>query len=149
MCFFFWQICLKIVSLCTKKNILRNFFLFLTLKNPVLNLMSLFAHVINNNIQCIALKTIKTEKVKFVRHRNGFVTLKLLWFWFYEWDTQSGGGEGGGRQSITLRKIKTVFKHHLSLSEDADLLHVNSKIFIVTWKFSFFLIFGKKKLIYS
>ena len=140
---FFDKFALRSFLSAQKKNILRNFFLFLTLKNPVLNLMSLFAHVINNNIQCIALKTIKTEKVKFVRHRNGFVTLKLLWFWFYEWDTQSGGG-GGGRQSITLRKIKTVFKHHLSLSEDADLLHVNSKICIVTWKFSFFLIFGKK-----
>ena len=45
--------------------------------------------------------------------------------------------EGGGTQSISLRKIKTVFKHHLSLSEEADLLHVNSKICIVTWKFSF------------
>ena len=45
-------------------------------------------------------------------------------------DKQSGGG--GGTQSISLRKIKTVFKHHLSLSEDTDLLQVNSKICIVT-----------------
>ena len=139
---FFDKCALRSFLSAQKKNILRNFFLFLTLINPVLNLMSLFAHVINNNIPCTALKTIKTEKVKSTPERLCDLEAPLvliLRMRYAKWR-----GWGGGRQSITLRKIKTVFKHHLSLSEDADLLHVNSKICFVTWKFSFFLIFGKK-----